>query len=173
METPEVTPTDSSNPDKSNTEKTLEGSWKNTSDSSDMNDDNKEADLISNLCKGNSENGSGSDSDAPKEDDVTFKSETLGVSPNKITPDPSISRSTDLHEHAQCSESTKETKDSKLENTAKEISAEIKKGEIKIRGVATEDEDPLVIDEAGDEDTKSESDRAAGSEVQIFYLRQR
>merc|ERR1712001_242379 len=59
----------------------------------------------------------------------------------------------------------KDKKVSKETNTAKELSSEIKKGEIKIRGVTTEDEDPLVIDEAGDDDTKSESDRAAGSEL--------
>lgn len=169
MEAPEVTPKDSSNPDKSNTVKALEGSWKNTSDTSDMKEDT-DSDLISNICKGNSKTGTSSDSDVPKNDDVTFNSEALGAPTTKVTSDSSNSNATELQDQAHCSKSTRDTKDSKVENTAKEISAEIKKGEIKIRGVATEDEDPLVIDEAGDDDTKSESDRAAGSEVQTFYL---
>merc|ERR1711997_318684 len=41
-----------------------------------------------------------------------------------------------------------------------------KKGEVKIKsGITNEDEDSLVIDEADDDDTKSESDKAGGSEL--------
>ena len=49
------------------------------------------------------------------------------------------------------------------------VSAELKKGEVKIKsGITNEDEDSLVIDEAGDDDTKSESDKAGGSEVRRY-----
>ena len=42
----------------------------------------------------------------------------------------------------------------------------MKKGEIKIKsGIAHDDEDSLVIDEAGDEDAKSESDKYSKGRV--------
>ena len=162
METPEITPTNTSNADKSNS---AEVPLKNSSDKSDMTEDNTDIE-VSDICKENSENNANSYSDVSKSENI--KSESLDSQATKLAKE-----TNEFPEFARSSESTQDPKDKKVSketNTAKELSSEIKKGEIKIRGVTTEDEDPLVIDEAGDEDTKSESDRAAGSEVHVDYI---
>ena len=132
---------------------------------------------IGNKCEGSpdpvkniqSENVNPTYSESSKDEDVTFKPETIT---NATTPLSSISESTASENiltaiKAQNIDSDKqqESKPDQREDFTKETPQAFKKIEPKSKVISADDDDSLVIDEAGDDEIKSESDRAGESEV--------
>ena len=120
------------------------------------------------------ENNTNYDSDASKDEDVSFKPEVLAAAAaevaaqlSKSKPEADSGSQTLKNVDAMQDEMRREV--AKLRNneaTTKNVSDELKKGgEIRPRGMGADDEDSLVIDEAEEYETKSESDIAGGSEV--------
>ena len=108
-------------------------------------------------------------SESSKDEDVTFKPETIT---NATTPLSSISESTASENiltaiKAQNIDSDKqqESKPDQRGDFTKETPQAFKKIEPKSKVISADDDDSLVIDEAGDDEIKSESDRAGESEV--------
>ena len=99
----------------------------------------------------------GSDSDASKDEDVSFKPEVLAAAAAQLAGETTQSNSV-------CE--FPEDKNDTTEETIKAEENTLKLEESKKIGT-NEDDESLVIDEA-DEDTKSEGDIAGGSEVRTF-----
>ena len=167
----------SSNTSTLNTEKLsspvhLENTSKTNSDRQDTKKVGKDANLSAPIRKTDTGNGTGSDSDGSKDEDITFKPDALAAATAQLAAETSQSNLTKLLEatKAQDTENMQDETEIELEpNNVKQLSDDVNKIELKRSGVGgAEDEDPLVIDEAGDEDTKSESDMAGESEVKIF-----
>ena len=131
---------------------------------------------VGNKCEGSpgpvkniqGENVNPINSESSKDEDVTFKSETITNATTRLS---SISESTASENiltaiKAQNIDSDKqqESKPDQREDFTKETPQEFKKI-AKSKVISADDEDSLVIDEAGDDEIKSESDRAGESEV--------
>ena len=108
-------------------------------------------------------------SESSKDEDVTFKPETITNATTRLS---SISESTASENiltaiKAQNIDSDKqqESKPDQREDFTKETPQAFKKIEPKSKVISADDDDSLVIDEAGDDEIKSESDRAGESEV--------
>ena len=117
--------------------------------------------------KSSSDETNADDKSATSENEVS-KMDTTQPIEEKSVVEPSAE--SDPEKESISKDTTSETNETGSEEKSRErnLSAELKKGEVKIKGgITNEDEDSLVIDEAGDDDTKSESDKAGGSEVRI------
>ena len=154
---------------------TLETPSKQNSEGPDMKQPGKNANAKVHISKADAGNGTGSDSDASKDEDITFKPGFLAAAAAQLAAETSQQNSAKIFEipRVQNTESMqddgKEEEKHNIDDDAiKQISDDLNKNELKGRGIGTEDEDPLVIDEAGDDDTKSESDMAGGSEVEYI-----
>ena len=112
-----------------------------------------------------------SEGNASEEKDDTLASEDAKIG----TSEPMEEDQTNQEKVPSTKNTSSETNATSSEEKQRErhLSAELKKGEIKIKGgMAHDDEDSLVIDEAGDDDAKSESDKAAGSEVSKWVVKE-
>ena len=132
---------------------------------------------VGNKCEGSpipvkniqGENVTPVDSESSKDEDVTFKPEAITNTTSHLS---SVSESTAsedilnaVKEQNTDSDKQQENKPDQGEDFAKETPREFKKSEQKSKIITADDDDSLVIDEAGDDEIKSESDRAGESEV--------
>ena len=150
---------------------TPESNGTHVSKSNNSGSDKKQVDRdvhsVTNKC--DTEN-TGSDSDESK-DEVSFKPDVLAAAAAKLA---EISQSKsevvgEPHKRQNIDEVLGDDRGDMIKHRndgmTKYISDELKEGrEIRPRVMGAEDEDPLVIDEAEEDETKSESDMAGGSE---------
>jgi len=158
MNTDDSDPTSSLSKDQSKALDLEEGPKEKGGDESD-----KKESTESDIPQINETDKKESEGNASEEKDVTSASE--GVKMDTSQPLAEVQTN---HENVPSSKNP--SSETNLEEKPRErnLSGELKKGEIKIKsGMTQDDEDSLVIDEAGDDDAKSESDKAAGSEVCI------
>ena len=139
----------------------------------DSDKDTKESKTIS-TSQINEKEKTSSDETSLKDQSATLETEVFKMDTSqqiKEKPEVEPSAESNPEKESISKDTSSETNETGSEEKSRErnISADLKKGEVKIKsGITNEDEDSLVIDEAGDDDTKSESDKAGGSEVRKY-----
>ena len=169
METRETDSTNTSSIDQSKALDSADGQpGKSESDKDTKESKNNSSSQINEKEKTSSDETNVEDKSATLENEVP-KMDTTQPVEEKAGAEPSAESNQEKESISK--DTCSETNDTGAEEKSRErnLSAELKKGEVKIKGgITNEDEDSLVIDEAGDDDTKSESDKAGGSEVRKY-----
>ena len=166
--------TNTSNLDKLTSPEASNGSLKKGSGELYMNEDKKDVSDADLPSKVNAENGS--DSDVSKDEDISFKSDSVSAAASRLTGESIQSNSTEIVTKPKVPKTDltpNERTDLQHKNediTDRELCIEIKTNENKNKVSGVDEEASLVIDEANEDDTKSESEKDGGGEVRTFGI---